>query len=65
MGAGGGCGRWHCGLRRGPIWGHEACEGCADMGAGGATLIPSPSSAPPIPSKRSRYALLFTSSHQR
>eukprot|EP00959_Pyramimonas_sp_CCMP1952_P457793 9475522-Pyramimonas_sp.AAC.1 len=26
------CGRWHWELRWSSFWGHEACEGCADMG---------------------------------
>eukprot|EP00959_Pyramimonas_sp_CCMP1952_P452490 9466671-Pyramimonas_sp.AAC.1 len=32
MGVRDACGHTHWDLRRGPPWGHEACEGCADMG---------------------------------
>eukprot|EP00959_Pyramimonas_sp_CCMP1952_P329203 6892157-Pyramimonas_sp.AAC.1 len=33
MGVGDACERWHWGLRWSSLWGHEACDGCADMGA--------------------------------
>eukprot|EP00959_Pyramimonas_sp_CCMP1952_P127713 2671283-Pyramimonas_sp.AAC.1 len=32
MGVRGICGRTHWDLRRSSLWGHEACEGCAEMG---------------------------------
>eukprot|EP00959_Pyramimonas_sp_CCMP1952_P278980 5832843-Pyramimonas_sp.AAC.1 len=35
MGVGGACGRQHWGLRWSSPWGHEACEGCAEMNVGG------------------------------
>ena len=34
MGAGPPCERSHLGFRWGSLWGHEPCEGCAEMGAG-------------------------------
>ena len=36
MGGGDACGLCHWGLRWSPLWGHETCEGCADLGAGDA-----------------------------
>eukprot|EP00959_Pyramimonas_sp_CCMP1952_P212621 4448691-Pyramimonas_sp.AAC.2 len=36
------CGRSHWGPRWRSLWGHETCEGCADMGMGGAAIRTSP-----------------------
>ena len=33
MGDAAACDPCHRGLRWGPLWGHDACEGCAKMGA--------------------------------
>ena len=36
MGVADACGRWNWGLRWNSLWGHETCEGRAEMGVRGA-----------------------------
>ena len=36
LGGGDACGRQHWGLRWSSLWGHETCEGCAEVGVGDA-----------------------------